>query len=487
MVLWPFYISQFIAYRFTPPRRRNVHLHRLLQLGALSLLFQTIRCVDVDSVFGLIGWAAEAALSDQASVFVVFAAVRVFLLSADTLYVLLARKVPRALQWSLYMTACGYQLCNLVTSCALFALVPSGPSSSYDPAQRSRIIWIRGVRVLWFEFVCVFVSAVSCVTLLGLRTKVAVFAKMLEAQDIQRTRGAATNAAAANNNTHRGQGQVAPAAAAAWPAPSPSPSPPSPVTPPAPAPAPGSTPAAAIAPTPALAPAAPATAVTNTRLVRVESAGGGGGGAGGGGTQQQQQQQQQQLRQQQPHQPLRPPATDDRPPTSVAAAASAGAAAPPSPTPPSPAAAAPTEVVVQVWQEPAAVVASNASPASSLLSSRLHALRSAASKLYRLFLVMNMMAWMGLVSSVISLASGALVADVTTTRDPNIAMSSRQPLYAIGQQWAILVTLWYCQYHTHHTTTHKHIHHETRHTLTPPCTAQKGRSSRSESKKSKRD
>ena len=300
-LLWPLYISQFIAYRFTPPRRRNVSLHRLLQLGALALLTQTIRCMDLDSLFGLLGWAVEAVLTDQVSSFIVFAAARVLLLSADTLHVLLARRVPRTLQWTLYATAGGYQLCTAVTGGVLLALVPPGPLSGYSSAQRSRLDFVRGVRVAALALACVALSLASCLTLLGLRGKVAACAKMLQEQDI--------NAAAVG---------------------------------------------------PFIASSSPSTRA------------------------------------------------------------------------------------IVAWQHPATAVpmtvAGSAPLVPSLVSSRLQALRSASSRMWRLFVVLNVVAWVGFASNISFLASDALHSEPMSPQDPErlTSATTRRALYAVGQQLAVL-------------------------------------------------
>ena len=424
LILWPLYISQFLAYRFTPPRRRNANNYRLLQLSALALLFQSVRCVDVDSVFsvfGVNGWVVEALLGDQVTVLIVFATARVLLLSADTLYVLLARRVPRSLQWMLYATGWGFQACNIATGCALLVLVPAGPVDSYDAPHHARINWVRRVRVGALALVCAALSLASCVTLLGLRGKVARFAKILEQQEHRATRGAAALALALAAATAEATAPEAynhlnlnlrPTAASSDAVGHPAP--------------------------------APAVQITTARMVRVQ-----------------------------------PADAQQRLPATAAAAAAAAAGGPDalivisdgSPTL-NAVAVAPCNPTPMAWQElasPAAAVAvvaavavagaSASASASSPLSpssSRLQMLRSASSKLSRLFVLLNVVAGVSVLSCGGLLASGTLERELTDPRDPAAPpapTSSRQPLYALGQQLAILVIVWYGQY-----TNHSHSH-----------------------------
>ena len=203
LVMWPLYISQFMAYRFTPPRRRNVHIHRLLQLGALALLFQSVRCVDVSCVFGRVPWTAQAVLSDQVTALMSFATVRVLHVSARTLYALLAKPFPRLLTWLLLGTACVYQLCSAVISVLILAITPRGPVADASDAYSHRLMNLHGSRIFNFEVMCLNISLVSWLTLFGLRGKVRTFARALQEQEshMHRARAAAAGASTLASTT----------------------------------------------------------------------------------------------------------------------------------------------------------------------------------------------------------------------------------------------------------------------------------------------
>lgn len=191
-LLIPLYSSQWLALRFTPPKKRLPLKVSMLSLGSVCVAALVVRANDPSSVFGRLSLSTNALFAAQSSAMLIFCGSNWLVANARSLYKQINEPMPRFIAPLLYGSGIVFQLTH-----SIVIFVQGQMMARPNEHSEWSVVRLSIVLDLVLDVEVMILLVTSWVLYVPLRGRIASFVAKLALQEEARVKQLAQNAATA--------------------------------------------------------------------------------------------------------------------------------------------------------------------------------------------------------------------------------------------------------------------------------------------------
>lgn len=182
-VIIPLYLSQWLALRFTPPKKRLALKVSMLSLASVCVVALAVRCSDPSAVFGRMSVSTNSLFAAQSSAMLILCASNWLVANARSLYVQINEPMPKFIAPLLYGSGVVFELTHSII------LLVQGQFISHPESHSAwSVIRLTIVLDLVLDVEVLILLVVTWVLYVPLRGRIASFVAKLAMQEEARVK-----------------------------------------------------------------------------------------------------------------------------------------------------------------------------------------------------------------------------------------------------------------------------------------------------------